>query len=153
LRRDCQERRHCCLGLLRWASWSRESRPRKCPFRGVVALGRLLLALFHAGDIPDKARTATQAVISLCTANGTLSTKSLIRSTACASTIAPLFLSLLAAKFRRVEIAWHWTSSFSSNDSNSMRGVRKPESIMGDSFDGWIETFRTHAAAERMRGR
>jgi hypothetical protein len=25
--------------------------------------------------------------------------------------------------------------------------------MIGDSFDGWIETFRTQAAAERMRGR
>jgi hypothetical protein len=34
-----------------------------------------------------------------------------------------------------------------------MSGVKKPESIIGDSFDGWIETFRTQAAADRMRGR
>jgi hypothetical protein len=67
--------------------------------------------------------------------------------------MAPLFFSLLAARFLNVLIAWHWTSSFSSNDSNSMRGCRKPESMIGDSLDGWMETFRTQAAAERMRGR
>jgi hypothetical protein len=105
LKTSCQEQQHYCPGLLRWASWSMGSRPRKCPFRVAVALGRLLSAQFRCRNIPDKASTATQAVISLCTANGTLSTKSLILSTACASTIAPLFLSLLAAKFRKVEIA------------------------------------------------
>jgi hypothetical protein len=102
---------------------------------------------------PLRAKTATHAVISLCTANGTVRTRSLIRSTAPASTMAPLFLSLLAARFRSVEMAWHWTSSFSSKLRSSIRGCRKPESMMGDSFAGWIETLRTQAAAERMRGR
>lgn len=73
-------------------------------------------------DEPLSANTATQAVISLCTFNGTANTNSLILSTAPASTIAPLFFSLLAAKFLNVEIAWHWTSSFSSNESRSMSG-------------------------------
>lgn len=34
-----------------------------------------------------------------------------------------------------------------------MRGCRKPASMIGDSFAGWMDTLRTHAAAERTRGR
>lgn len=67
--------------------------------------------------------------------------------------MALLLRSLLAARLRSVEMAWHWTSSFSSNDRSSMSGCRKPDSMMGDSLDGWIETLRTQAAAERIRGR
>lgn len=73
--------------------------------------------------------------------------------TAPALTIACLFFSELAAKFRSVEMAWHCTSSLSLNDSKLMSGCRKPDSMIGDSFCGWIETFRTHAAEERMSGR
>lgn len=70
-----------------------------------------------------------------------------------ALTIAVLFFSELAARFRSVEMAWHCTSSLSLNESRLMRGWRKPDSMIGDSFCGWMDTFRTQAAAERMSGR
>ena len=76
-----------------------------------------------------------------------------MRSAAPASTMARLLPSLLAAKLRRVEMAWHWISSFSSYARRSISGARKPDSMMGDSFAGWIETLRTQAAAERTSGR
>jgi hypothetical protein len=104
-------------------------------------------------DIPLRANTAMQAVISLCTFIGTSSTSCLMDCTAPAFTIAVLFFSELAARFRSVEIAWHCTSSLSLKDKRLMRGCRNPDSMMGDSFRGCIETFRTHAADERIKGR
>lgn len=55
--------------------------------------------------LPLKAKTATHAVISLCTFIGTSRTSSLIDCTAPALTIANLFFSELAARLRSVEMA------------------------------------------------
>ena len=60
---------------------------------------------FEALNIPLKAKTAMHAVISLCTFIGTSNTSSLMLWTAPAFTIACLFFSELAARFRSVEIA------------------------------------------------
>jgi len=100
----------------------------------------------------DSPRTATQAVISLWTAKGTLSTSSLIRSTAPASTMAVLLRSLEAARLRSVEMAWHWTS-VSSYARSSINGATKPPSMIGDSLLAWIDTLRTQAAADKINGR
>lgn len=60
------------------------------------------LSTYHS---PLNANTAMQAVISLCTFIGTSSTSSLIVCMAPALTIAVLFFSELAARFRKVEMA------------------------------------------------
>lgn len=99
------------------------------------------------------ASTAMAAVISLCTLTGTVFTSSLIRSTAPASTMARLFRSELAARLRRVDIAWHWTSSLSSYDSKAIKGSTKPASIIGDSFAVWMDIFRMQATDDRMRAK
>lgn len=99
------------------------------------------------------ASTAIAAVISLWTLTGTVFTNSLIRSTAPASTMARLFRSELAAKFRNVDIAWHWTSSLSSYESKAIKGSTNPASIMGDSFAVWMEIFRMHATDDKIRAK
>ena len=60
---------------------------------------------FEALNLPLKAKTAMHAVISLCTFIGTSNTSSLMLWTAPAFTIACLFFSELAARFRSVEMA------------------------------------------------
>ena len=64
-----------------------------------------------------------------------------------------MFRSELAARFLRVEMAWHWISSLSVDPRRSTNGFKNPASIMGDSFIGWIEIFRMQATADRMSGR
>lgn len=99
------------------------------------------------------ANTAIAAVISICT----LLLASLIsirmRSTTPASTMISLLRSELAARLRNVDIAWHWTSSLSSYDNNSIKGLTNPSSMIGDSLAGWMDILRIQATDDKVRGR
>jgi len=101
----------------------------------------------------ESASTAMAAVISLCTLSGTCRTSSTHLETAPACRTSSLFLSDEAARLRSVEMAWHWISSLSVVPSRSTSGIRKPASMIGDSFDGWIEMLRMQATADRINGR